>query len=67
MIMDIIHIQDKLFFTNQYLLKYSKTKEDSIPFNIVLERILEIIKVIKIPSNITNKTAMVEIMEPVKP
>ena len=45
----------------------SKTKEEGTPFKIVLDKILETTRVIKIPKRITQITAIVDIIEPAKP
>ncbi len=46
----------------------SNTKEDGIPFNIVLDKILDITKVIIIPRIITNMTAIVDTIDaPIPP
>ena len=45
----------------------SNIKEEGIPSSTVLDRIFEITKVKTIPSNITNNTHMVEMIEEVKP
>lgn len=45
----------------------SKTNEEGTPFNIVLESILDINNVNKIPKSTTIKTHKVEIIEEVQP